>query len=168
MLITACSLGTAAVCACVAGYWRRQADAWERNAAKHQDGEASARMDLESEKLRCRSLERQVESEKKLRRDLVDMLDEKERALEGEKAKCAELCAMLQETRGMLDEEREKAAQLYEDYATERDAFAKFQAERQDFEAEREKLEKEKQIMVELNNIFRYDGSAVGQVDIYE
>lgn len=154
---------------------------WRETAAKHQDEAAKLRIELAEEQTHAKAMEkREMSAEASVRNANKQEVDAKDR-LRAEQSKCEELRRMLRETRSaldrereswteLLDREREKNRELYDDLVQERDAYAKLKNEYAKLEAdisdERAKLAKEKQILSDMQNIFQYNGTDAGQVNV--
>ncbi len=154
---------------------------WRETAAKHQDEAARLRRELAEEQTHAKAMEkREMSAETSAWNAKKQEADAKDR-LRAEQNKCEELRRMLSETRSaldgereswteLLDREREKNRELYDDLMQERDAYAKLKNEHAKLESdisdERAKLAKEKQILSDMQNIFQYNGTDAGQVNV--
>ena len=154
---------------------------WRETAAKHQDEAAKLKEELDGAQNYAEKLEKRMTfAEDSARKSCRQEADAKYR-LRAEQNKCEELRRMLSETRTaldgereswteLLDREREKNRELYDDLMQERDAYAKLKNEHAKLEAdisdERAKLAKEKQILSDMQNIFQYNGTDAGQVNV--
>ena len=154
---------------------------WRETAAKHQDEAAKLQKKLEDVQRYDQKLEKRITfAEASARNANQQEADAKDR-LRAEQNKCEELRRMLSETHTaldgereswteLLDREREKNRELYDDLMQERDAYAKLKNEHAKLESdisdERAKLAKEKQILSDMQNIFQYNGTDAGQVNV--